>query len=165
MSNSTISKYNQLPSMSKRSLSIHGPDDVCILNDWRDGTRITDYISNACITQVALIEIGLNRYLSEFTNTIYSYVYGKSICRLPGSLDARFRERLSSRRGDITVHAEDAGRQTNTNGWGISVCRKLSNPWHRNCRAPPQIYYWIQTFLTFSNLNALLGKSIENQTG
>jgi len=23
----------------------------------------------------------------------------------------------------------------------ISVCRKLWIPWHRNCRAPPQIYY------------------------
>ncbi len=43
----------------------------------------------------------------------------------------------------------------------ISVCRKLWISWHRNCRTFPQIYYWIQIFLTFSNLNALLNKSIE----
>ncbi len=49
----------------------------------------------------------------------------------------------------------------------ISVCRKLWIPWHRNCRAPPQIYYWIQTFLTFSNLQRSIGKINRkiNQTG
>jgi len=43
----------------------------------------------------------------------------------------------------------------------ISVCRKLWIPWHR---APSQIYYWIQTFLTFSNLQRFHIRKI-NQTG
>ncbi len=43
----------------------------------------------------------------------------------------------------------------------FSICRKLWISWHRNCRALFQIYYWIQTFLTFSNLQRSIEKSIE----
>ncbi len=41
------------------------------------------------------------------------------------------------------------------------MCRKLWIPWHR---ASSQIYYWIQTFLTFSNLQRFRIRKI-NQTG
>jgi len=43
----------------------------------------------------------------------------------------------------------------------ISVCRKVSNPWHRNCRAPPPNLLLI---LTFSNLQRFRIRKI-NQTG
>ena len=48
----------------------------------------------------------------------------------------------------------------------FSVCRKLWNPWHRICRAPHQIYYWIQTFLILRNLHSPLSRYQNiNQTG